>query len=314
MAAPVPFADRLAARVEALETVLCVGVDPRTVPDDCRRGLRGDRAGAARAVERYCVGLVEAVEPYAAAVKPQVALFEVLGGYGLTALERVCATARVAGLPVIVDAKRGDIDSTAAAYAAAWLAPRLGEVEPVGDALTVNPYLGADAAGPFLAACDEHGAGVYVLVRTSNPGAHDLQELELVDGGRVWERVAAQVAAWGTQRVGASGLAAVGAVVGLTAPHAVARARAAMPSAPLLLPGLGAQGGAADAARAAFTPHPAGGLVAAARSVVEAWRGTAGPWRDAVAVAARTHRDDLRRLAFAGPPPRVRAVGGRHEG
>jgi orotidine-5'-phosphate decarboxylase len=294
----VPFADRLAARVVALESVLCVGLDPRAVPDDCRRGLRADRAGQARAVERYCLGLVEAVEPYAAAVKPQVALFEVLGGYGLTALDRVCAAARAAGLLVIVDGKRGDIDSTAAAYAAAWLAPRLGEEAPVGDALTVSPYLGGDATAPFLAACDRHGAGLYVLTRTSNPGAADLQELPLAGGGSVWERVAAQVAGWGAGRIGAAGLASVGAVVGLTAPEAVRRARAAMPAAPLLLPGLGAQGGAPVDASAAFVPHPAGGLVASARAIIEAWQGAAGPWREAVGSAARSSRDALRPLAF----------------
>jgi orotidine-5'-phosphate decarboxylase len=275
----VPFADRLAARVVALESVLCVGLDPRAVPDDCRRGLRADRAGQARAVERYCLGLVEAVEPYAAA-------------------DRVCAAARAAGLLVIVDGKRGDIDSTAAAYAAAWLAPRLGEEAPVGDALTVSPYLGGDATAPFLAACDRHGAGLYVLTRTSNPGAADLQELPLAGGGSVWERVAAQVAGWGAGRIGAAGLASVGAVVGLTAPEAVRRARAAMPAAPLLLPGLGAQGGAPVDASAAFVPHPAGGLVASARAIIEAWQGAAGPWREAVGSAARSSRDALRPLAF----------------
>ncbi len=295
-----PFADRLAQRVIAAESVLCVGLDPRALPDECRRGLRDDRAGRARAVERYCLGLLEAVGPYCAAVKPQVAFFEVLGGYGLTALERVCAAAREQGLLVIVDAKRGDIASTAEAYAAAWLAPRLGEPEPVGDALTVNPYLGGDALVPFLTVADRQAAGLFVLTRTSNPGAADVQDLALVDGGTVWERVTRQVAAWGADRLGASGLSAVGAVVGLTDAHAVRRARELLPRAPLLLPGLGAQGGAAEAAAPAFAPHPAGGLPVAARSVIEAWRGAPSPWREAVRAAARSHRDALRPLAFAG--------------
>jgi len=293
-----PFADRLAARVEALESVLCVGLDPRDVPDECLRGLRADRAGRARAVERYCLGVLDAVEPYAAAVKPQVAFFEALGGYGLTALERICVAARERGLPVVIDAKRGDIGSTAEAYAAAWLRPRPHGSPAVGDAMTVNPYLGGDALEPFLAACDAHGAGVYVLARTSNAGAGDVQELELAAGGSVWQHVAGRIAAWGATRVGATGLASVGAVVGLTVPGAVTEARRAMPHAPLLLPGLGAQGGAAGAAADAFRPHPAGGLVAASRSVIEAWHAVPEPWRDAVAGAARAHRDALRAVAF----------------
>ncbi len=133
-------------------------------------------------MERYCVGLVEAAAPAAAAVKPQVAFFEALGGYGLTALERVCAAATELGVPVIADAKRGDIPSTAAAYAAAWLEPRPGGEPPVADALTVNPYLGGDSLDPFAEACDRAGGGIYVLVRTSNPGSADLQALD--DAGR----------------------------------------------------------------------------------------------------------------------------------
>ena len=127
MREPVHFADRLAARVEAVSSVLCVGLDPRPpFPDECHRGLRDDRSGLARAVERYCTGLVEAAAPHAAAFKPQVAFFEALGGYGLTALERVCAVATDLGVPVIADAKRGDIPSTAEAYASAWLDERPG--------------------------------------------------------------------------------------------------------------------------------------------------------------------------------------------
>ena len=157
---PVHFADRLAARVEAVSSVLCVGIDPRPpFPAECHKGLRDDRSGLARAVERYCIGLVEAAAPAAAAIKPQVAFFEALGGYGLTALERVCAAATELGVPVIADAKRGDIPSTAAAYAAAWLEPRPGGEPPLADALTVNPYLGGDSLDPFAAACDRAGAG-----------------------------------------------------------------------------------------------------------------------------------------------------------
>lgn len=294
------FADRLVDRVEAVRSVLCVGLDPRDVPDACARGLAASRSGQARAVRRYCTGIIEAVAPYAAAVKPQVAFFEALGGYGLTALEEVCAVAREHGLPVIADAKRGDIASTAEAYAAAWLLPRAAGEPPVADALTVNPYLGGDSLAPFAAACRRGGGGLFVLARTSNPGGADVQELELADGGRVWERVAGLIAAAGADEVGRAGLSSIGAVVGVTRPDAVRRARELMPHAPLLLPGLGAQGGAAADAAPAFAPHPAAGVVVAARSVIEAWRGQPGDWQAHVADAARAHRDALSSVAFAG--------------
>jgi orotidine-5'-phosphate decarboxylase len=276
-----------------------VGIDPREpLPEACTRALADTRAGRARAFERYGVGIVEAVAGHAAVVKPQVAFFEALGGYGLTALEAVAAAARAAGLLVLADAKRGDIGSTAEAYASAWLRPRGAGEAPVADALTVNPYLGGDALAPFLAAGAEMGAGVFVLARTSNPGGADLQELELAAGGRVWERVAMAIAAAGEARVGEQGLSDVGAVVGITQPQAVARARELMPDTPLLLPGLGAQGGEAAAAAPAFARHPAGGLLVAARSIVEAWRGEPGDWRAAVGAAAARHAEAA--LAAAG--------------
>ena len=132
--------------------------------------------------------MIDAVADEAVAVKPQVAFFEALGGVGISALERVCAHARDAGLLVVVDGKRGDIASTAEAYAEAWLHRRDGAA-PAGDALTVNPYLGEDSLQPFLATCGE-GSGMFVLTRTSNPGGADVQEAELASGEPVWERVA----------------------------------------------------------------------------------------------------------------------------
>jgi orotidine-5'-phosphate decarboxylase len=291
------FSARLVDRVEAVSSVLCLGLDPRPpFPDPCMRGLAAGRSGLARAAERYCLGALEAAAGVAAAVKPQVALFEVLGGYGLTALERVCAAAHELGIPVIADGKRGDIPSTAEAYAAAWLRPR-GDELAVADALTVSPYLGADSLEPFLRACDDVAAGVYVLVRTSNPGSAGLQELTLAGGEPVWQRVAEMVADAGAGRVDGCGLAPVGAVVGLTQPAALARARELMPHAPLLIPGLGAQGGDPRAAEPAFRPHPAGGLVVVARSVLEAWRGAEGDWRAAVGEAARDASEATWRVA-----------------
>jgi orotidine-5'-phosphate decarboxylase len=294
------FGDRLAARVAETGSALCVGIDPRgPFPDAVAHGLADSRAGRARAVERYAVGLVEAVAPFCVAIKPQVALFELYGGYGLHALDRVCEAAREHGLLIIADAKRGDIASTAAAYAEAWIGLRPGEAAPLADCVTVNAYMGPDTVEPFLEVADRHGAGLFVLARTSNPGAADLEERRIDGGAQVWEEVAGWIAGWGRERTGASGLADVGAVIGATAPAVVARARELMPDAPLLLPGVGAQGGRIEDLAPAFARHPAGGLVVAARSVIEAWRGTDGDWRAAVAEAARGHDAEIRRLASA---------------
>lgn len=280
------FADRLAEAVARKGSTLCVGLDPRIelLPPELVTGLKPGRAGRARAYERFCEGLIDAVADEAVAVKPQVAFFEALGGYGLTALEHVCAAAAERGLLVIADAKRGDIGSTAEAYAEAWLAPRDGD-RPVADALTVNPYMGGDSLDPFLAACGR-GAGLFVLARTSNPGSSDLQQQILADGRPVWERTAELIAQWGAGLIGECGLSSVGAVVGATHPEAVERARELMPAQVLLLPGVGAQGGSAADLAPAFRDHPAGGLVVAARSVIYAWRDRRGDWQQSVRAAA----------------------------
>jgi orotidine-5'-phosphate decarboxylase len=288
------FPDRVAEAVERKRSCLCVGLDPRIdlLPPEVITGLHPGASGRARAYERFCTGVIDAVGDDAVAVKPQVAFFEALGGVGITALERVCAYARAAGLLVIVDGKRGDIASTADGYAEAWLHERDGAA-PAGDALTVNPYLGEDSLRPFLAACRD-GAGVFVLTRTSNPGGADVQEPMLTTGEPVWQRIAGLVARWGEPFVGESGLSAVGAVVGATQPDAVVRARELMPHAILLLPGVGAQGGRADVLGPATATHPAGGLIAPSRSVIYAWRDRGGDWRQGVRAAA----SELRRAAL----------------
>ena len=282
---PIPtagFADRVALAVERKRTQLVVGLDPRVdlLPVELRGEAVLGRAAAAAAIERFCKGIVDAVAPYAVAVKPQVAFFEALGADGWAALEAVCDYASQAGLLVIADAKRGDIGSTARAYSAAFLEPG-SRGRPLADALTVNPYLGSDSVDPFLAACRRHGAGVFFLVRTSNAGASEIQDAVLSNGTPVWKHVAALVREWGEDLVGERGISSAGAVVGATLPRAVGEARRAMPQAILLLPGVGAQGASpADVARA-FTSGPASALVNASRSVIFAFRDDADDWRAA---------------------------------
>jgi orotidine-5'-phosphate decarboxylase len=278
------FADRLAEAVERKRSQLVVGLDPR--PELLPVELRGD-PDVAGACARFCCGLVDAVAPHVVAVKPQLAFFEALGAEGVRAFEDVCGYASRAGLLVIADGKRGDIGSTARAYAAAYLESR------TADALTVNPYLGSDSIEPFLLACRRTGAGIFCLVKTSNAGGADVQDLTLSDGRPLWQQVAALVREWGEELVGEHGLSSVGAVVGATHPRAVGEARRLMPQAVLLLPGIGVQGATpADVARA-FTSGPSSALVAASRSVMYAGRASGDDdWRRAAgAEAARLARD-----------------------
>jgi orotidine-5'-phosphate decarboxylase len=284
---PANFADRLAQAVARKRSQLVVGLDPRL--DVLPMELRGEsvlgRAAAASAVARFCKGIMDAVGPYVVAVKPQSAFFEVLGSDGIRALEEVCEYARSTGLLVLLDAKRGDIGSTSRAYAAAYLEPRDG-APPLADAMTASPYLGLDSVEPLLAACRRHEAGVFFLVRTSNAGAADVQDLTLSDGRPLWQYLAELVREWGDAFVGDQGLSSVGAVVGATYPRAVSEARRLMPQSPILLPGVGAQGATpADVARA-FTSGPASALVTASRSVMFAFRDTDEDWRAAAAAAA----------------------------
>jgi orotidine-5'-phosphate decarboxylase len=259
---------------------------------------------AAAAVLAHCRAVIDATAPARVAVKLQLARFELLGPPGRAVLAQVAEHARAHGLLVIADGKRGDIDVTAAAYAAGLFG---GTDSPFGwidglraDLVTVNPLMGVDALQPFVAAARDSGAGVLVLVRTSNPGAADVEDLSLEGGGAVWERVAAIVDTLGAAGVGEHGLSDVGAVLGATAPGHLARARELMPCATFLLPGVGAQGGRVDDLGAAFAPGRAGGLVAASRSIVGAYlaqqRGAGG---EAPEDAARAEAQRLRERAWA---------------
>ncbi len=207
------------------------------------------------------------------AVKPQLACFERLGAPGWRALERACAAARDAGLLVIADGKRGDVPVTAAAYAQALVGGMQTPWGPVvglgADAFTVNPLLGSDSLEPLIAEAERAGAGVFALVRTSNPGAAELLDLPAPEVP-FHERIAAIVAAAGGRLAGSSGLSGMGAVVGATEPRFIERLRELMPRAIFLLPGVGAQGGRVAELAAAFDPGSAAALVTASRSIAGA--------------------------------------------
>jgi orotidine-5'-phosphate decarboxylase len=283
------FGDRVAEAVDRKRSQVLVGLDPR--PELFPVELRGEPPAEASA--RFCRGIVDAVAPYAVGVKPQLAFFEALGPPGLEAFEEVCEYARSAGLIVLADGKRGDIGSTARAYAAAYLEPKEEGGEPAADALTVNPYLGRDSVEPYLAACRRHGRGIFCVVRTSNAGGGEIQELVLSDGQPLWQHVATLVAEWGADLVGERGLSSVGAVIGATHPRAVAEARRLLPQSVLLLPGLGAQGATPADVAPAFTSGPASALVPAARSVIYAFREGEEDWRSAAAAEAARLRSEV---------------------
>lgn len=302
------FGERLAEHVARRGSQLVLGLDPdpaRLWPEavPASGAVLAPGAGsaaelAARAVLHHCRLVLEAVAAECVAVKPQVACFERLGSPGWVALAAVVTAAREHGLLVIADAKRGDIDVTATAYGQAFFGGTptpFGPVDGLGaDALTANPLLGRDSLTPLLGAARAIGSGLFVLVRTSNSGAADIQDRALAEGGSVSDRLAGLVGSLGAGGIGPAGLADVGAVVGATAPEHLARLREAMPAAPLLLPGVGAQGGSVSDLAPAFAPGVAGGLIAVSRGVVNAFETAGG----SPAEAARSQAARLRELAW----------------
>ncbi len=230
------------------------------------------RERAAAAVEAGCRELIAAAGPACVAVKPQLARFEALGAPGWEALERVVSAAQQAGLLVIADGKRGDVPVSAAAYADALFGQTdtpWGPIPGLGaDAVTLNPLLGADSLEPLVEQAAAVGAGIFVLVRTSNPGAADVLDLE-TGGAPLHERLARSVDGLADRLAGSGGFSGAGAVVGATEPRFLARLRELMPRAIFLLPGVGAQGGSAEQLAAAFT-GPGSALVTASRSVASA--------------------------------------------
>jgi orotidine-5'-phosphate decarboxylase len=297
--------------VAGRESQIVLGLDPdplRLWPEAASAAAPLDRpttpaTRAAAAVLAHCRAVIDAVGDAVVAIKPQVACFERLGAPGWEALAATVAHARAAGLFVLADGKRGDIDVTAAAYAQGFLGATPGVDDSTipglgADALTVNPYMGLDTLRSFAAVGRAHGAGLFALVRTSNPGAADLEDEPLARGGTVWERVAELVAQLGAEhRAPASGLSDVGAVLGATRPEHLARARELLPHAIFLLPGVGAQGGRVEDLAPAFAPGRAAGLVTASRSIVRAHEQAGAATTPAV--AARAEAERLRAAAWA---------------
>ena len=292
---PENFADRLMAAAERSAAV-CVGIDPAY--ERLPAGMQSPGAEEPyrlQAIRSFCLRVLELVSPAVPAVKVQIGYFEAYRHRGVEVYFEVVRRAKELGLLVIGDVKRGDIGPTAEAYAAGQLA---GPDAP--DAVTVNPYFGADGLGPFVDVAREQGKGLFVLVRTSNPSAAAIQDFAGAGGRKFYEHVAEQVAAVGSAEalVGARGYSCVGAVVGATWPAEARVLRQLMPRQVFLVPGYGAQGATAADCAAAFRSDGTGAIVNASRSVIYAHRRSeyAGmEWQRAVAAAAKGFAEDIRR-------------------
>jgi orotidine-5'-phosphate decarboxylase len=301
------FADRLTDAVLRLRSPVVVGLDPRwdQIPDQLRRGADDSYQAKAKVYAEFCNGVSDVVAPLVPAVKVQAAFFEELGPHGMSAMEEVIAHAQARGLLVILDGKRNDIGSTAVAYARGYLGR--GQSAWHADALTVSPYLGDDSLAPFVETATARGCGVFVLVKTSNPGGRMLQDLRC-DGKSLYVHVAHHVEQLAAGTLGASGYGAVGAVIGATYPQQLAELRSTMPHAWFLVPGYGIQGGTAADVRTAFDSRGLGAIVNSSRGIIfahqlprYAQRFGAARWQDAVEAATREMTDELRAVAGIVP-------------
>lgn len=302
-----PFPDRLEAAVRQRGNPVLVGLDPRmdSLPESIASNKGGEAwADQALAYERFCRGVIDVVAPLVGVVKPQAAFFEQLGPAGMQALGQVVRYAEAKGLLVVLDGKRNDIGTTATAYAQGYLG-RDGQSAWGADALTVSPYLGADSLQPFVEVAVERGAGIFVLVKTSNPGGGMIQDLQ-AEGRTLYEHVGAHVEHLARQTAGACGYGAVGAVVGATYPEQLARLRGQMPHTWFLVPGYGSQGGTARDVAAAFDANGCGAIVNNSRGIIFAHRDRkyahfgAARWQEAVEAATRDMIEQLRSDTPAG--------------
>jgi orotidine-5'-phosphate decarboxylase len=300
------FGQRLMRAVQLKRTPTMVGIDPRwnSLPEEIKSDVPGKPTAdqIAQGYDSFGRAVLEAVADLVPVVKFQSAFFEALGPAGMAVLWSLAELANRLGLIVVMDAKRGDIGSTAEAYADAYLAPLPGETKPIADALTVNPFLGKETIEPFLQSSKAHHTGLFVLVRTSNPGSADLQ-LQRSNHGTISDQLARWVEDWSSQSAGNLGYGDVGAVVGATHASELHSFRQQMPHVPILLPGYGAQGGSAKDLADAFDDRGLGGVVNNSRGILFAYqteRLRGRDWRDAIRAATQEMIVDLAAHTPAG--------------
>ncbi len=252
------FADHLINKAKEKQSPICLGLDPHfeKIPDVFKKNTAPERA-----IEDYLVRVMQATAEHVVAVKPNIAFFEEWGAPGIVAFDNICEKAKELGLLVVVDAKRGDIGSTAEAYARAFL------TKDIYDSLTINPYFGEDGVRPFINYAEKNGKGLFILVKTSNPTGGEFQDLVSEDSF-VHEHVARAVARWGSSSLGAHTFSLVGAVVGATYPEDIKNLRREMAGQVFLIPGYGAQGGTAEDVMGAFYEGGKGAIINSSRKIL----------------------------------------------
>ena len=289
--------DKLIEKIAEKQNPTVAGLDPKLsyIPQQLLEKSFGEYdvtlEGAADALLQFNKGLIDALCDIVPAVKPQAAYYEMYGWQGVKALTETIAYAKSRGMFVITDGKRNDIGATMTAYAAAHLGQtQVGEelFTPFGaDALTVNGYLGTDGIAPLLEVCGKGDKGIFVLVKTSNPSSGELQDRKLEGGDTVYRAMGAMCEGWGEKLPGKYGYSGVGAVVGATYPAQLEELRAAMPHTFFLVPGYGAQGGAADDVAPGFDKNGLGAIVNSSRGIMCAWQKEGIDGKDYAAAARR---------------------------
>lgn len=302
------FADRLIEKIANFNNPTVMGLDPKLeyipkcIIESCNKLTDNNQIAAGMAIYEFNRMLIDATIDIIPAIKPQFAYYEMYGIHGIEALHKTVSYAKSKGMIVIADAKRNDIGATADAYAAGILGSTiLSDSSSVSmldaDAITVNAYLGVDGVEPFIKVAGDQGKGLFILVRTSNPSAVDFQDLILQDGRKLYEAVADKIISWGSNLIGENGFSSIGAVVGATWPEQATDLRKRMPSAFILVPGYGTQGGSADTAACSFKQNGTGAIVNASRSLMCAYKKRSDLDETAFDIAARDEairmRDDL---------------------
>lgn len=276
--------DNLIEKIKQTNNPTVMGLDPRyeMIPECVRKKYDTNLEGACSAILEYNKALIDATYDIVPAVKPQIAFYEMFGIEGIRVFNETCKYAKEKGMVVIVDAKRGDIGSTAQGYSNAFLGKTpIGEQEIEifnVDFLTVNPYMGTDCVKPFVDDCKKYNKGIFVLVKTSNKSSGDVQDLVLQNGKTIYETIAELVNVWGEDLVGENEYSSIGAVVGATYPAQLEELRKVMPKAYFLIPGYGAQGGKVEDIALGFDSKGLGGVVNASRSLMCAYKSIL--WKD----------------------------------
>lgn len=276
--------DKLINKIKETNNPTVIGLDPRydMLPDCIKQKYNESVEKIAQGILEYNKALIDNVCDIIPAVKPQMAFYEAFGIDGMKCFQETCKYAKQKGMVVIVDAKRGDIGSTAESYSNAYIGKTKVEDKLYGldyiDFITVNAYFGTDCVKPFIEDCKKYDKGIFILVKTSNPSSGELQDLKLENGKTIYETMGDLVETWGKDLRGENGYSSIAAVVGATYPEQLQTLRAEMPHTFFLIPGYGAQGGKAEDVALGFDQNGLGGIINASRSLMCAYK--SDRWKD----------------------------------